>query len=72
MKIYLNSVDKVRTFVREVSRYDENVDLVSGRFMVDAKSILGIFSLDLSQPIEVVMDSDAPKKLQDTVLNYAA
>ncbi len=53
MLIKLNSVDKVKSFVNKVSKFDEEIDLVSGRYVVDAKSLLGIFSLDLSKPIQL-------------------
>ena len=53
IKVTLNSIDKVKTFVNLVSRYDSDFDLVSGRYVIDAKSIMGIFSLDLSKPIEL-------------------
>ena len=56
--ISLNSIDKVKTFVNLINRFDYDFDLVSGRYVIDAKSIMGIFSLDLSKPIEVVIDSD--------------
>ena len=50
--ISLNSIDKVKSFVNDISRFDYDFDLVSGRYVIDAKSIMGIFSLDLSKPIE--------------------
>ena len=46
--VTLNSIDKVKTFVNIISRYSSDFDLVSGRYVIDAKSIMGIFSLDLS------------------------
>ena len=49
--ISLNSIDKVKTFVNAINRFDYDFDLVSGRYVIDAKSIMGIFSLDLSKPI---------------------
>lgn len=49
--ISLNSIDKVKTFVNLINRFDYDFDLVSGRYVIDAKSIMGIFSLDLSKPI---------------------
>ena len=55
VKISLNSIDKVKAFVNEVTKYDAEFDLVSGRYVIDAKSIMGIFSLDLSKPIELVI-----------------
>lgn len=51
--IMLSSIDDVKNFVNLVSKCDFDVDLVSGRYVVDAKSIMGIFSLDLSKPIAV-------------------
>ena len=51
--ISLNSIDKVKSFVNDISRFDYDFDLVSGRYVIDAKSIIGIFSLDLSKPIEL-------------------
>ena len=51
--ISLNSIDKVKSFVNDISRFDYDFDLVSGRYGIDAKSIMGIFSLDLSKPIEL-------------------
>lgn len=53
VKISLNSIDKVKTFVNDVTKFDTDFDLVSGRYVIDAKSIMGIFSLDLSKPIDL-------------------
>ena len=59
VKISLNSIDKVKTFVNEVTKYDAEFDLVSGRYVIDAKSIMGIFSLDLSKPIDLNIHSES-------------
>lgn len=53
VNISLNSIDKVKAFVNDISKYDFDFDLVSGRYVIDAKSIMGIFSLDLSKPINL-------------------
>ena len=53
VKVSLNSIDKVKTFVNDINRFDFDFDLVSGRYVIDAKSIMGIFSLDLSRPIDL-------------------
>ena len=53
VQISLNSIDKVKAFVNEISKFDYDFDLVSGRYVIDAKSIMGIFSLDLSKPIDL-------------------
>ena len=49
IQISLNSIDKVKSFVNEINKFDFDFDLVSGRYVIDAKSIMGIFSLDLFQ-----------------------
>ena len=53
VKISLNSIDKVKSFVNDLTKVDSDFDLVSGRYVIDAKSIMGIFSLDLSKPIDL-------------------
>ena len=53
VKICLNSIEKVKSFVNVITRFDVDFDLVSGRYVIDAKSIMGIFSLDLSKPIDL-------------------
>ena len=53
VKICLNSIEKVKSFVNAITRFDVDFDLVSGRYVIDAKSIMGIFSLDLSKPIDL-------------------
>lgn len=51
--INLGSIDKVKSFVNDITKFDSDFDLVSGRYVIDAKSIMGIFSLDLSKPIDL-------------------
>ncbi len=58
VQISLNSIDKVKHFVNAISKFDFDFDLVSGRYVIDAKSIMGIFSLDLSKPIDLNIHSD--------------
>ena len=53
VKISLNSIDKVKSFANEITKFDYDFDLVSGRYVIDAKSIMGIFSLDLSKSIDL-------------------
>lgn len=59
VQISLNSIDKVKSFVNEITKYDNDFDLVSGRYVIDAKSIMGIFSLDLSKPIDLNVHADS-------------
>ena len=59
VKVLLNSIDKVKSFVSDITKFDTDFDLVSGRYVIDAKSIMGIFSLDLSKPIDLNIHADA-------------
>lgn len=65
-KVSLTNIDRVKSFVNCVTKIDTDIDLASGRFVVDAKSILGIFSIDLSQPIELRIHAD--EKQADEIL----
>ena len=56
--INLGSIDKVKSFVNDITKFDSDFDLVSGRYVIDAKSIMGIFSLDLSKPIILNIHGD--------------
>ena len=56
--ISLNSIDKVKSFVNDISKFEYDFDLVSGRYVIDAKSIMCIFSLDLSKPITLNIHAD--------------
>ena len=59
VRISLNSIDKVKSFVNDLTKFDTDFDLVSGRYVIDAKSIMGIFSLDLSKPIDFNIHSES-------------
>ena len=69
--ILLNSINDIKSFVNTVNKYEFDVDLTSGRYVVDAKSIMGIFSLDLSKPIkvDVYADSEADAFIEE-IKNY--
>ena len=58
VQISLNSIDRVKSFVNTINQYDYDFDLISGRYVIDAKSIMGIFSLDLSKPIELAIHTE--------------
>jgi len=71
VKISLNSIDKVKSFVNDVSKFDSDFDLVSGRYVIDAKSIMGIFSLDLSKVIDLNIHNEAElDKILETLKPY--
>ena len=57
--ISLTSIDKVKSFVNDITKFDYDFDLVSGRYVIDAKSIMGIFSLDLSKPIDLNVHAES-------------
>ena len=63
VKISLSSIEAVRNFVEIVRKFNEEIDLSSGRYVVDAKSIMGIFSLDLSKPIKLQAHTEDPEAL---------
>ena len=67
VSISLNSIDKVKAFVNNISKYDFDFDLVSGRYVIDAKSIMGIFSLDLSKPIDLNIHAEG-SNLEDVLV----
>ena len=62
--ILLASINDVKEFVNIVAKYDFDIDLTSGRYVVDAKSIMGIFSLNLSKPIKVEAHCDDKKAIK--------
>ncbi len=68
--ILLSSINDVKNFVNLVSRFDYDIDLASGRYKVDAKSIMGIFSLDLSKPIAVEIHTDGCDDLMEALKPY--
>lgn len=68
--IMLNSINDVKNFVNIVNKYEYDVDLTSGRYVVDAKSIMGIFSLDLSKPIALKIHSEEAQDLFDELLKF--
>ena len=58
VQISLNSIGKVKSFVNTISQFEDDFDLISGRYVIDAKSIMGIFSLDLSKPIDLAIHTE--------------
>lgn len=56
--VLINSIEKVKQFCTISNEAQFDVDLISGRYTIDAKSIMGIFSLNLSNPIEMVAHCD--------------
>ena len=73
-KIRLTSIEADRDFLEDVRQFDGDIDLSSGRYVVDAKSIMGIFSLDLMNPITLTAHStdENCEKLMESVKAYIA
>ncbi|MBR5683014.1 MAG: HPr family phosphocarrier protein [Ruminococcus sp.] len=70
--VNLQAINDVKDFVNIVMKYDFDIDLVSGRYAVDAKSIMGIFSLDLSKPIELDIHTDDADKFLKEIDRFIA
>jgi phosphotransferase system HPr-like phosphotransfer protein len=68
--IKFNSISEVKDFVDIVAGFNYDIDLVSGRYVIDAKSIMGIFSLDLNKPIKLVAYSENVDALKEAVSQY--
>lgn len=60
IQISLNSIEKVKEFVNIINTFDGDFDLVSDRYVVDAKSIMGIFSLDISKTLRLDIHENVP------------
>ncbi len=70
VKINISTIDGVKAFVNIVSRYEYDVDIISGRYAIDAKSIMGIFSLDLSKELTLKVHSDSCEDFLDEISDY--
>jgi phosphotransferase system HPr-like phosphotransfer protein len=65
--IFLSSIESVKKFVTLSSKYDFPVNLVTDKYMIDAKSIMGIFSLDLSKPLTLEVEDDGSAEVNDFI-----
>lgn len=70
VNIKLSTIEDVKAFVNAVTLYNGDADLSSGRYVVDAKSIMGIFSLDLANPIKLTIHNDNADELLDRIKNF--
>ena len=68
--IRINTINDVKEFVSIVSKCDYDVDIISGRYAIDAKSIMGIFSLDLSKDLELHVHSDDCADFLDEIKDF--
>ena len=71
--VLLNSVNKVNKFTKIVDSIEEDIDIKGGRYIVNAKSILGIFSLNLAEPLELIIhteDEGRINQIKDLLVDY--
>ena len=69
IRILIDTIDKVKRFVSKVAGFEGDLDLSTGRYVIDAKSIMGIFSLDISAPLDLVVYDDASVSAITEALN---
>ncbi len=69
-KIMLSSINDVKNLVNIVNKYDFDIDLISDRYVVDAKSIMGIFSLDLTKSIKVEAHTENSEEFLNDIKPY--
>lgn len=65
--IRIVTIDDVKKFVSTVMAFDYDIDLISGRYAIDAKSIMGIFSVDLSKDLKLVAHTDDTAELESAI-----
>lgn len=69
-QIFLAGIEDVKNFVNALNKFTFDVDLVSGRYAVDAKSIMGIFSLDLSKPVTLQAHTEDPEAFFEAIKDF--
>ena len=68
--VKIATIDQVKKFVSTVMLFNYEVDLISGRYAIDAKSIMGIFSLDLSKELKMVAHTDDTAELEEALAEF--
>ena len=68
--ISLSSIDAVKKIVCIANEYDFTINLLSDKYKIDAKSIMSVFSLDLSKPITVEIEEECPEKLKKEIQEF--
>lgn len=62
--VKLNNIETLKNFISDISKFESNIDAVRGRYVIDAKSIMGMFSIDLSQSVDILIYSDNERELE--------
>lgn len=70
MKVNLSTVNNVKEFVEIMNNSSMRADLISGRYIVDSHSIMGIFSLDLTKPVELVFHERVSDEEYDKIKKF--
>ena len=68
--VRIETIEDVKKFVSTVMRFDFDIDLISGRYSIDAKSIMGIFSVDLSKELKLVAHTDDTAELEAALEHF--
>jgi len=69
-KVRIETIEDVKKFVSTVMAFDFDIDLISGRYAIDAKSIMGIFSIDLSKELKMVAHTDDTTELEAALEHF--
>lgn len=74
VQILLKSIADVKKFVQTITMFNGDFELISGKYIVDAKSILGLFSVDLSKPVTLRIEGDNSKlnEVLEAIKEYKA
>ncbi len=70
VSIHLKDMAEIKRFVNLVAMQDFEIDLISGRYLTDAKSIMGVLSMDLNQPIEMLVHSERCEEFLQAIKDY--
>ena len=70
VNVRIATIEDVKKFVSKVMSYDFDIDLISGRYAIDAKSIMGIFSIDLSKELKLVAHTDDTAELEEAISDF--
>lgn len=72
MNISLGTIEDVKKFVAKITKYEEDFDIICGKYVIDAKSILGIFSVDLSKPVLLRINAEGSRleEIKETIKEF--
>lgn len=74
MNISLGTIESVKKFVAVISNFDEDFEIICGKYIINAKSILGIFSIDLSKPVLLRINAEGDKleEIKEVIKEFAS